>query len=372
MKASLVTGGAALVVALAAAGDAAAAPRYVATPLGTLGGAYAEGLAINASGQVAGLAQLASGIWHPFVHAGGVMRDVDPDGGNGGVAFAINVRGDATGCATSPEGKRFPVVWRDGRVDDLQALAGDDNLGCGAAINASGDVVGHRRFGETDYFPPHSYRYSNGVVTDVPHSGVAAMNDAGSIAGTDYALTRYGWPPTGWKCDGADCTGFPLPNSGRASSATAINARGHVAGSAEVETYHSYPVIFADGALRVLGPGAGIGVAINIRDEVVGRAEFDVDVRPFLFTNGAIHELNALVTSGLDGAVLTEAKAINDDGVIVANSCVEFGTETLCKAFRLDPAADPGNPVPALSPWAIAALAAALVFAGVASVRGTR
>lgn len=346
------------------AGLAVGAPRYVATPLGTLGGGFTWGAAINADGDVTGSSQLASGVWHPFVYSAGRLRDVDPEGGNGGVGFGINTRGQVTGCAARPDGSRYPFVLEDGLIVDMQAASGDSNLACGAAINEAGVVVGSRRYGTTEYLPPKGYWYANGSVSEINGSGVAAIGDDGRIAGTSFGPAHINAPPVGWTCIGADCATIMPPGSGRASRAMGVNARGQVTGSAETDPNFEYPIVYADGAVKVIGPGRGYGAAINGRGEVVGRAEFDIEWRPFLYTAGAIHDLNALVVSGLDGASLTEATAINESGTIVANSCVTAGYESLCKAFRLELLADPGVPIPTLSTWTLGALALALLGAG--------
>jgi len=88
--------------------------------------------------------------------------------------------------------------------------------------------------------------------------------------------------------------------------------------------------------------------------------------RAFLYTDGLMYDLNAVVVSGLAGATLIEALGINDGGQIVANSCVGDGGNVSCRAYRLDlvPAE-----VPALSGRALAATAIVLF---VASLLGRR
>ena len=67
-----------------------AAPSYVATRVGTLGGNGSFANAINASGQVTGFSYLTLATpanpnpntqWHAFLYSGGVMRDLGTLGG---------------------------------------------------------------------------------------------------------------------------------------------------------------------------------------------------------------------------------------------------------------------------------------------------
>lgn len=55
----------------------AQAQRCSVTDLGTLGGATSKGYGINASGQVTGEAVTAGGVFHAFLYANRVMRDLN-------------------------------------------------------------------------------------------------------------------------------------------------------------------------------------------------------------------------------------------------------------------------------------------------------
>ena len=80
------------------------------TDLGTLGGMYSHGLAINTAGQVTGDASVAGEVSdHAFRSDGTTMTDLGTLGGaNSSFGFAINTAGQVTGYA-SPPGPRLSV-----------------------------------------------------------------------------------------------------------------------------------------------------------------------------------------------------------------------------------------------------------------------
>ncbi|MEO5764069.1 MAG: hypothetical protein ABIR52_02065, partial [Casimicrobiaceae bacterium] len=91
--------------------------------------------------------------------------------------------------------------------------------------------------------------------------------------------------------------------------------------------------------LGTLGGATSTALAINAGDEIVGEsANAQGSSRAFVHAAGAMIDLNT-VTSGLNGAVLTTATAINDAGQIVAMSCT--ATLVCPQAFRLDPVPAP-------------------------------
>jgi hypothetical protein len=69
-------------------------------------------------------------------------------------------------------------------------------------------------------------------------------------------------------------------------------------------------------------------------------------------------DLNALATSGLDGATLREARGINNTGQIIANGSGPAG----CGAHRLDPVI--AAAIPALSREAMDGMALLLLASG--------
>lgn len=114
--------------------------------LGTLGGAWSQAFAINASNQVTGIAQTANAETHAFRFDldanGGVINRVDLGALSGGysVGHAISDEGLIVGSS----GNRA-VLWENGQLIDLNTrIAGDSTwvLNNATGVNESGQIVG--------------------------------------------------------------------------------------------------------------------------------------------------------------------------------------------------------------------------------------
>src|SRR5690242_17036672 len=99
----LVLGAIAAAVA-ALAGAASAAAKYTVTDLGTLGGSFSRGSAIDDAGVVAGSSAAPDGQPHGFVFSGGVLSDIGTLGGTYSFANAIDDGGQVTGTSQTPFG----------------------------------------------------------------------------------------------------------------------------------------------------------------------------------------------------------------------------------------------------------------------------
>lgn len=178
------------------------------TDLGTFGGQVSRALGINASGQVVGLAETASGDSHAFLYSQGVMTDLGVQAGYArSWAVAINDSGQVLVASDGPSGMAG-FVYKDGVTTDLKGLPGA--LGMDVKdINNLGEVVGNS-FGLGTSTP---FLWKDGVTTDLnsllPSSAdfhlTSAMyiNEAGQIVaqGIDargvsqyYLLTPDGLP----------------------------------------------------------------------------------------------------------------------------------------------------------------------------------
>jgi probable HAF family extracellular repeat protein len=162
-------------------------------PLGSLGGdGYDDDTRdANASARVVGVSDLPG---DDFVHAyvwdsQNGMQDLGtfgPPGARGwSFANAVNAAGQVVGGA-EPDGPfAIHAFLYDGTMHDLGTLGGDSSIAKG--INDMGVVVGRAY---VNFFQPHGFVYSNGVVTDLnnlidPGSGLS-IYDA-------YAINNAGW-----------------------------------------------------------------------------------------------------------------------------------------------------------------------------------
>lgn len=115
--------------------------------LGTLGGSHSYAIGINASGQIAGAADLAHDAGsHAFLYSGGTMHDLGTLGGTSSGANAINDRGQVVGNS-SLAGDRADdaFLYSGGSMIDLNSLIDPGSgwtLESANDINDAGQIVG--------------------------------------------------------------------------------------------------------------------------------------------------------------------------------------------------------------------------------------
>jgi len=358
----------ALVVGLVAAlvcARLSAAPSYVATPLGTLGGNGSFANAINATGQVTGFSYLTLATptnpntqWHAFLYSGGVMRDLGTLGGAFSSGTGINASGQVAGFASLnnlpyPYAAEHAFLYSDGVLKDLGTLSGSNSNATG--INASGQVVGSSESAVDPY--GRAFLYSNGVMTDLgtlggPGASASGINASGQVTGSAGlpSVPQCGTPNThAFIYSNGAMQDLGTLSGGCTSNGTAINDAGQVIGQSTVNGYQSdRAFLWSNGVMQDGGTLGGdtYPLGINSEGDVVGSSTAaDGQGHAFLYTNGTMYDLNQLVT-GLAGTLLSNAFGINDSGQIVANGCSE---SLICQAFRLDPAAAPAPPAKALA-----------------------
>ena len=122
----------------------------------------------------------------PFEWKNGVMTPLPALGGSNGTASWINAKGDIAGWAENttedpgcPAPQKFqfkPVIWQNGRIQELPTAAGDPN-GVAISINDSGLAVGGS--GNCTTFSPqllnklqslHAVLWQDGKANDLEHS----------------------------------------------------------------------------------------------------------------------------------------------------------------------------------------------------------
>jgi probable HAF family extracellular repeat protein len=233
--------------------------------LGTLGGNYSQGNAINNLGEVAGTAQLKSGFSEAFLFRGAKLIALGPF-----TASAINDLGVVAGSESIPgEGHTDAVIWQNGRITDLGLLPGEGGIYTNAAgINKSDEVTGS---GDDRESMMRAWVWRSGTMTDIgtlggPQAAAYAINNAGQIVGFAQTSTDadHGFIYQNGKMTDIGLNVFPY----------AINNNGVIAGS------------------------GGCGSAIIV-------------------SAGKCQNLQTLIPAG-SGYTLMEAKGINDKGQIIA------------------------------------------------------
>jgi probable HAF family extracellular repeat protein len=164
--------------------------------LGTDGQQYAYGVAINASGQMAG--QWINGPYGgAFGYSGGVITNIGDLGGSGSLhtdVSAINDAGVMVGSSLPSAGTLHAYMYSGGVMTDLGTPL---NWGSGAsAINNSGDIVGNIWDWLNDG-PSHAFMYTGGVLHDLGTFGgdsayASGINDSGLMVGS-VGSASGGW-----------------------------------------------------------------------------------------------------------------------------------------------------------------------------------
>jgi probable HAF family extracellular repeat protein len=162
----------------------------IATDLGTLGGDYSVGNAINSKGAVAGYSINAAGQGHAALFYGGNAIDLGTVPGSWySRALGINDLGQVTGYSMFLDGTQHTFFYDGASMIDIGAAGG--TVSQGNAINNAGQIVG------SIYSPPpgnsYPYLYSGGSFVDLntliqssPLASHVTLSDA-------VAINNKGW-----------------------------------------------------------------------------------------------------------------------------------------------------------------------------------
>jgi probable HAF family extracellular repeat protein len=323
--------------------------RYTLTDLGTLGGTFSQAFGVNDKGWVVGFSTTEGDVGlHAFLWRDGVMTDLGTLAGLDplpySVAVSINNRGEIVGFSETSiadsSGENFcgdflvclPVVWSRGVMTTLPILGGSN--GVAVDVNGRGEVVGHIDGSQFDpACDPPSFTgmpalWEKGRVHELPtipgdhHGNVDSINDTGQASGFTFDCQTGSFHPALWQ-------------NGKAIAITGlepvdINNRGEATGTGGDENVQQ-AVLWKKGVVTILEtlPDAAEshGNSINDKGQVTGQscsANGWPDCTVFIWRNGIVRDLNALVTPGSSLFALDPGR-INARGEIVGFAVTDAG-----------------------------------------------
>jgi probable HAF family extracellular repeat protein len=257
---------------------------------------------------------------------------------------AINDTGEVGGHSVTSGMANHAFLYAKGSITDLGTLPGYPSSNV-TGLNATGDAVGVSS--SADGSSHRAFLYHSGSLTDLGPGTASAINVFGAIVGTS-ANNRAILFQNGSEID--------LGNFGDSSltSAVDINDSGQIAGTSFVRlannTFVNHPFLYQSGTWHDLGLPAGLPLgfptAINNLGQIVGNSGSlgSPSLPPFLYTNGAIYNLDSLLDSSGAGLSLEVAYDINDNGVILAEGVGPLsGGSTGYEAVLLTPVPEPDS-----------------------------
>jgi len=227
------------------------------TVLGTLGGTFSQGNAVNGAGQVVGVSGTASnGGNRAFLWSNSVMTDLgvlSVGSLNSSEARGINEAGQVVGVSsTSTFLANRAFLWQNGSMIDLGVLPGGSSSQA-ADINNLGQVVGAS--GVSGTFAQHAFLWTQaGGMVDLGTLGGSAsqarsINDSGTIIGTSTTATNQTRPFIYRNGVMTDLTTLlPAGHCYVTIDVHAINNDGTIVGSAQVSGQPHRAVLLVPGS----------------------------------------------------------------------------------------------------------------------------
>ena len=303
-----------------------------APPCGQLGAPPTRALDVSEAGEVVGFFSLCHiGPSVPFVwtkEAGLVTLKLPPGSIEGIAAGIDNETGWIVGSTDGPgtDGP-FATVWEDGEPVILGTLPGGDFSD--AFASSRGRVVG--QWGNEVTGPLQAFLLEFGRMIDL---GPDLGTRNGAARGVNVAGQVTGWMGHSFLIDsrafiwqGGEVTVLDAIPGGFTSDAEAISDSGHVVGAGiwiDPDTDEEYTRAFhwAGGTMVNLGtlPGFLRSAALDVSNSgvVVGRLWGGIGETGFVWFDGAMVDLNTLVSLGND-VEIRNSLAISNTGQIVAS-----------------------------------------------------
>jgi probable HAF family extracellular repeat protein len=292
--------------------------RYTIADLGSLASRNSYATAVNDAGQVVGRYVTDTWATRPFLYANGSMIDLGTLGGTSAEAVDINGAGEVVGTSDTASGQRHGFIWDAvHHMRDLGTLAGSTSEAY--AINDAGQVAGYAENG-SGY---QAFVYSGGVMTAMDMTGYSQsaafdINADGYLAG--ILLPAVGDSVAFMRDSTLHDLGSPLLS---ASEAWLINDSGLVVGHSWASgQYRSF--LYAAGAAVDLGGISGFAKTyawgLSPTGQIVGNVSNNSGTplsHAFVYTGGAIYDLNDLLVPGHGWEYLVSANGVNRQGQIV-------------------------------------------------------
>jgi probable HAF family extracellular repeat protein len=332
--------------------------QYSVTDLGTLGGTTSLAFGINQAGVVDGVATVPDGNQHAFLWYRGHIADLGTLGGPNSIAYWVNNHNEASiqsdTSSNDPLGEDFcgfgthliclGALWNDGTMTALPTLGG--NNGVAFTLNDRGQVVGiaENSIQDPSCPAPQVLDYEAVIWGPKPSEIRRLRPLPGDTVGFALGVNNHGQAVgASGLCSNTPVVGLQVGphavlwdhgkpiNLGslggtQINTAAAINDRGEVIGGSDLPgdtVIHSFLWTKKTG-MQDLGTLSGdaisLGGWINNKSQVVGwSCDSNGNCRAYIWQNNVMTDLNSLIPAN-STLYLMFAYGITDAGDIVGQA----------------------------------------------------